>query len=59
VTHDGPTELANLVLLCSRHHHRLHEPGGHAKLLPDASFEVTDRDGRVRNTLPPRAEPPW
>jgi hypothetical protein len=26
VTHGGPTELNNLVLLCSRHHHRLHEP---------------------------------
>ena len=59
VTHDGTTELANLVLLCARHHHRLHQPGWHAKLLPDATFEVTDPEGLVRATSPPRAEPAW
>jgi len=57
VTHDGPTELANLVLVCSRHHHRLHQPGWHAKLRPDATFEVTDSDGLVRCTSPPRGMP--
>lgn len=57
ITHDGPTELANLVLVCSRHHHRLHQPGWQAKLRPDATFEVTDRDGLMRCTSPPRAEP--
>jgi hypothetical protein len=55
VTHGGPTELANLVLVCSRHHHVLHQPGWHAKLLPDGRFEVTDTDGFVRATSPPRA----
>ncbi len=59
VTHDGTTELANLVLLCARHHHRLHQPGWHAKLLPDATFEVTDPGGLVRATSPPRADPGW
>ncbi len=59
VTHDGTTELANLVLVCARHHHRLHQPGWQAKLLPDATFEVTDPGGRVRATSPPRAEPAW
>jgi len=59
VTHGGPTELPNLILLCSRHHHVLHQPGWHAKLLPDATFEVTDPDGIVRSTSPPRAETPW
>jgi len=28
-------------------------------LLPDATFEVTDSDGLVRCTSPPRADPPW
>ena len=56
VTHDGRTELANLVLLCSRHHHVLHQPGWHAKLRPDGTFEVTDPEGVVRSTSPPRAE---
>ena len=59
VTNHGTTELANLVLLCARHHHRLHQPGWHAKLLPDATFEVTDPNGHVRATSPPRAEPGW
>ena len=59
LTHGGTTELGNLVLLCSRHHHRLHEPDWGAKLLPDATFEVTDPDGIVRATSPPRSEPGW
>ena len=59
VTHGGPTELANLVLVCTRHHHRLHQPGWQAKLLPDATFEVTQPDGIVRATSPPRRDPGW
>lgn len=53
---DGPC-LGNLVLLCSRRHHRLHQPGWHAKLRPDATFEVTDPYGRRWATAPPRAGP--
>ena len=59
VTQNGPTDLENLVLLCSRHHHRLHQPGWHAKLRPDGIFDVTDPNGEVRATSPPRAEVPW
>jgi Domain of unknown function (DUF222)/HNH endonuclease len=51
--HGGPTQLANLVLVCSRHHHLLHRPRWNAKLLPDATLEVTDPQGQVRNTTPP------
>jgi hypothetical protein len=53
----GPTCMDNLVLCCSRHHHRLHQPGWHAKLRPDATLEVTDPTGQVRTTSPPRAGP--
>ena len=37
-------------------HHVLHQPGWHAKLRPDGTFEVTGPDGVVRRTSPPRAE---
>ncbi len=59
VTQGGTTELANLALVCSRHHHVLHQPGWHAKLRPDGTLEVTDPNGQVRCTSPPRAEIPW
>jgi len=59
VTQGGTTDLANLVLVCSRHHHVLHQPGWQAKLRPDGTFEATDPRGMVRATSPPRAEIPW
>ena len=51
--HGGSTDLPNLVLMCSRHHHRAHQPGWHVKLLPDATFETTDPTGRTRSSRPP------
>ncbi len=53
----GSTCMSNLVLLCSRHHHRLHQPGWHTKLRPDATLEVTDPNGRHWAAAPPRAGP--
>lgn len=52
--HGGPTRLDNLVLLCSRHHHRIHLKGWHIKLLPSGTVEVTLPDGTVRTSDPPR-----
>lgn len=57
--HDGKTRIDNLVLLCRRHHRRLHKPGWHAKLLPDGRFEVTDPTGAVRGTTPPGCLQPF
>jgi hypothetical protein len=51
--HGGRTALPNLVLLCSRHHHLLHLPGWHVKLLPDATVEVARPDGQVLVDRPP------
>lgn len=53
VERDGETKLTNLVLVCSRHHHRLHRPGWEAKLHPDGTLEVTAPDGRHWVTHPP------
>jgi hypothetical protein len=60
ITRGGATALDNLVLVCSRHHHLLHSPGRHAKLLPDNTLEVTDPQGRVHTGHPPglRRAPP-
>ncbi len=52
----GPTQISNLVLVCTRHHHLFHHPRWHTKLLPDATLEVTDPQGRVRTTTPPNPD---
>ena len=49
----GATSLDNLVSLCARHHHRLHQPGWHAKLRPDGTFELTRPDGTTDRSAPP------
>jgi hypothetical protein len=54
----GPTQLANLVLVCTRHHHLLHSPGWHTKLLPDTTLEITDPTGRSRTSHPQAGRAP-
>ena len=54
----GPTALDNLTLQCSRHHHLLHTPGWHAKLLPDNTLEVTDPRGHIHTSDPPTHRQP-
>jgi hypothetical protein len=49
----GETNLANLVLACSRHHHVWHLPGWHLKLLPDGELHLTAPDDRFFITRPP------
>jgi hypothetical protein len=49
----GRPRLDNLALQCSRHHHLLHTPGWHAKLLPDATLDITDPHGHTHTTTPP------
>lgn len=49
----GPTDLDNLVMLCGHHHRVLHQPGWHAKLLPDGTFDVTTPTGRTITSQPP------
>jgi hypothetical protein len=49
----GPTDLGNLVLLCSKHHHVVHLKGWHIGLDPTGTVEVTDPGGRRRTSDPP------
>ena len=62
----GPTELANLVLLCP-YHHRAHHRGDITITGPAEDLKVTDSDGRALNAgsiarapnRPPPDVPPW
>lgn len=51
--HGGPTDLDNLIPLCSRHHHRVHEGQWHIKMLPDRSLETMKPNGAHHTTVPP------
>ena len=43
----GPTDLDNLLPLCSQHHHAVHEGGWHLDLSPDRRLVVRRPDGSV------------
>ena len=45
--HHGPTDLANLLPLCSRHHHVVHEGGWRLTLHPDRTITLTRPDGTL------------
>jgi hypothetical protein len=49
----GPTNLQNLVLLCSKHHHVIHLADWRLELRPDGTLEVTDPHGNRRTSDPP------
>jgi hypothetical protein len=53
----GPTSIDTVVLACSRHHHLIHTPGWANKLLPDASYHVTNPHGHTHTTHPPGRPP--
>jgi hypothetical protein len=53
----GTTDLPNLLLLCSRHHHLVHQLDLDLKLLPDGELHVTWPDGTHRISHP-RGAPP-
>lgn len=44
--HGGLTDLDNLIPLCSRHHHAVHEGQWAIKLLPDRTLRIFRPDGR-------------
>ena len=45
--HRGPTDLANLLSLCSHHHHLVHEGGWQLTLTEDRTTTLQRPDGSV------------
>jgi hypothetical protein len=57
--HGGTTDIDNGALFCRRHHRKLHsKQGWTAKLLPDATLELTHPDGTVEISHPRGLDPP-
>lgn len=52
--HGGTTDLANLLPLCNRHHHLVHDSGWQLHLGPNRELTVTTPSGRTMSTGPPR-----
>ena len=56
---DGPTDLQNLVLLCTFHHRRIHRGGWTIWRRSDGELEFRDRNGSpVLAKHPPGGSPP-
>jgi hypothetical protein len=51
--HGGRTDLANLLPVCVRHHHAIHDGEWHVELAPDRRLTVTCPDRTVMTTGPP------
>jgi hypothetical protein len=51
--HGGVTDLANLVPLCERHHHAIHDDGWVLHLGPNRELTIHLPDGQTMSTGPP------
>ncbi|HZY09078.1 MAG TPA: HNH endonuclease, partial [Ilumatobacteraceae bacterium] len=51
----GLTDIDNLVPLCGRHHHLVHEGSWKLHLAADRTLTITRPDGRISIHDPPRA----
>ncbi|BAN04295.1 HNH endonuclease signature motif containing protein [Ilumatobacter coccineus] len=56
-TQHGPTDLSNLVPLCERHHHLVHEGGWGLAMTPERSATWTRPDGTVHHIGPAADRP--
>ena len=52
--HGGLTDVSNLLPLCSKHHHAVHDQGWHLALRADRELTITFPDGTRQTTGPPR-----
>jgi len=55
--HFGRTDLDNLLPLCSRHHHAVHDAGWRLSLASDRTLTIRYPDGTREITGPPRRNP--
>jgi hypothetical protein len=58
----GPTDLANLILLCEAHHHRLHDGVFSITTAADGRFVFARTDGTILPDHPHQQRPgfdPW
>jgi hypothetical protein len=55
--HGGPTDLANLALLCRAHHRAVHEGGWHLARQPDGRLTATPPQRPYRPDRPHRRQP--
>jgi hypothetical protein len=53
----GLTDIDNLLPLCHRHHHRVHEGGWHLALDTRRNLTITYPDGNIQTTGPPKIRP--
>jgi Domain of unknown function (DUF222)/HNH endonuclease len=53
----GPTDLVNLIALCSRHHHLVHEDGWSLELDIDRTLTIRQPDGQIFATCVPDVPP--
>jgi hypothetical protein len=51
--HGGCTDLDNLLPVCTRHHHNIHDSGWHVTLGPNRQLTIHYPDGTVQTTGPP------
>lgn len=55
--HGGPTDLCNLIPLCGKHHHAVHEGGWTVKLHADRRLDIHRPDGSYQSTTEPDRQP--
>jgi Domain of unknown function (DUF222) len=56
-TRGGVTDINNLVLLCNRHHHIVHQDNWVVELQPDRTLVVVTPNGHEYTTRPPMRKP--
>ena len=54
--HNGTSDLHNLLPLCSKHHHNIHQHGWKIVMATDRSLTITHPNGNIQTTRPPTTQ---